>query len=140
LRIQGKGEAGHRNGPPGDLFLVLHVRKHPKFQREGDDLYLEAEVPFSIAALGGEVDVPTLEGTARLTIPSGTQTHTMFRLKGNGMPRFGRPGKGDEYVRIKLLTPTNLTDRQRELLRELAKESGETVDEKKGGFFKKVRK
>lgn len=139
LRVQGEGEAGRRGGPSGDLYIVLHVKPHPKFQRDGDDLHYDTEVPFTTAALGGEIEVPTLEGTVRLTIPTGTQSHTIFRLGGKGMPRFGRTGRGDEYVRVKISTPKSLSDKQKELLRELAKESGEELEEKKP-FFKKFKK
>jgi len=137
LRVGGKGEAGRRGGPPGDLYVVVHVGRHPRFQREGSDLYTESPISFPQAVLGAEIDVPTLDGAARLTIPPGTQTHTVFRMQGNGMPRFGRGGRGDQFVRVEVATPRNLTDRQKELLREFAREGGETIDERKG-FFKKV--
>jgi molecular chaperone DnaJ len=139
LRIQGEGEAGRRGGPPGDLYVMLHVRKHSRFVRDGDDIYMEAEVPLTTAALGGELEVPTLDGTARVTIPAGTQSHTKFRLGGKGMPRFGRGSHGDEYVIVKVLTPKGLSDRQKELLREFAKESGEELEDKKP-FFRKFKK
>jgi len=138
LRVGGKGEAGRRGGPPGDLYVVMHVRPHPQFQRDGSDLYTEAEVSFSQATLGGEIEVPTiLDGKARVTVPPGTQTHTIFRLQGKGMPRFGRSGRGDQFVRVRLVTPKSLTERQRELLREYARESGEPVEERRG-FFRKA--
>jgi molecular chaperone DnaJ len=141
LRVGGKGEAGKRGGPQGDLYVVLHVRPHPQFQRDGSDLYTEAELSFALAALGGEIEVPTiLEGKARLTIPPATQTHTIFRLQGKGMPRFGRSGRGDEFVRVRVVTPKALSEHQRELLREYARESGETVEEKRGFFRKPGRR
>jgi molecular chaperone DnaJ len=139
LRVAGEGEAGKRGGPPGDLYVVLHVKRHPRFQREGNDLYLDAELSYALAALGGEIEVPTLDGTARVTIPQGTQTHTILRMAGKGMPRFGRSGRGDEFVRVKVVTPRSLTDRQKELLREYAREGNEELDEKKG-FFKRTGK
>lgn len=141
LRVGGKGEAGKRGGPPGDLYVVIHVRPHSQFQRDGSDLYIESEISFAQAALGGELEVPTiLEGKARVTIPPGTQTHTIFRLQGKGMPRFGRSGRGDHFVRVRVATPKALSERQRELLREYALESGEPVEEKRGFFRKPGRK
>ena len=137
LRVGGKGEAGRRGGPPGDLYVIIHVRRHPKFQRDGNDLYMETDISFVQAALGAEIDVPTLDGKARVTIPPGTQTHTIFRLQGKGMPRFGRTGRGDQFVRVQVVTPRSITGRQEELLREYARESGEPVEERKG-FFRKV--
>jgi len=139
LRVSGEGEAGTRGGPPGDLYVVLHLKRHPRFQREGNDLYIDAELSYAQAALGGEVEVPTLDGTARVTIPQGTQTHTILRLAGKGMPRFGRGGRGDEFVRVRVMTPKSLTDRQKELLREFAREAGEELEERKG-FFKRPGK
>ena len=141
LRVGGKGEAGRRGGPPGDLYVVLHVRPHQQFQRDGSDLYTESEISFSTAALGGELEVPTiLDGKARVTIPPGTQTHTIFRLQGKGMPRFGRSGRGDQFVRVRVVTPRELSERQKELLREYAIESGEPVEEKRGFFRRPGRK
>lgn len=141
LRVGGKGEAGRRGGPPGDLYVVLHVRPHPKFQRDGDDLYTESELSFAQATLGGEIEVATiLDGKARVKIPPGTQTHTIFRLQGKGMPRFGRSGRGDQFVRVRLVTPKALSERQKDLLREYARESGEPVEERRGLFRKIGRK
>lgn len=139
LRVPGGGEAGKRGGPSGDLYVVLHVAPHKRFKRDGNDLYTEVDVSFAQAALGAEVDVPLLNGAARLSIPPGTQTHTLFRLQGKGMPRFGGGGRGDLYVRARVVTPTSLTERQKEILRELARESGEELGERKG-FFRKVGK
>ncbi|MEM2870210.1 MAG: molecular chaperone DnaJ [Thermoplasmata archaeon] len=136
LRVPGGGEAGRRGGPPGDLFVVLHVAPHKRFKRDGNDLYTEADISFVQAALGGEIDIPLLNGTARLTIPPGTQTHTLFRLQGKGMPRFGGGGRGDLYVRVRVVTPTRLSERQKEILREFAREEGEEVGERRG-FFKR---
>jgi len=140
LRVSGGGEAGVRGGPPGNLYVVLHIRRHPRFQREGDDLLLSSELSYAQAALGGEIEVQTLDGTARVTVPAGTQTHTVLRLAGKGMPRFGRAGRGDLFVRVRVATPQGLSERQKELLREFAREGGEELGEKKGFFKRPVKK
>jgi len=140
LRVSGGGEAGVRGGPPGNLYVVLHIRRHPRFQREGDDLLLSSELSYAQAALGGEIEVQTLDGTARVTVPAGTQTHTVLRLAGKGMPRFDRAGRGDLFVRVRVATPQGLSERQKELLREFAREGGEELGEKKGFFKRPVKK
>ncbi len=129
LRLEDLGEFG-RDGP-GDLFVRVAVRPHQVFERDGDDLLLEMPITFSRAALGGEIDVPTLFGKARLHIPAGTQSHTVFRMKGEGMPRFGDGGRGDELVRVVIEVPKKLGKRQKELLQEL---EGEEKGKKKGIF------
>ena len=134
LRLSGEGGAGVRGGSQGDLYVFLHVKPHKVFSRRDDDLLCEIPLGFTQAALGAEIDVPTLEGSAKLTIPQGTQTHTVFRLKGKGMPRLNAYGRGDELVRVIINTPTKLSGRQRELLAELAKEMGEDVKTKKRFF------
>jgi len=118
LRLAGEGEAGVRGGPPGDLYVYIHVKPHRIFQREGDDLICEIPVSFAQAALGDELDVPTLDGKARLKIPEGTQSGTIFRMKGKGIPHLNGYGQGDQHVRVKVITPTKLSDKQKELLRE----------------------
>jgi len=119
IRYAGQGEAGARGGPPGDLYVVLHVKEHALFEREGKDLYCSVPVSISQAALGAELEIPTLEGPHRLRVPEGTQSGTTFRLKGRGVPVLNGHGKGDLFVQIKVQTPTRLTKRQRELLEEL---------------------
>jgi len=116
IRIEGEGEPGE--DLPGDLYVVLDVEKHPIFERHGDDIYLQQEVDFTTAALGGEIEVPGLDGHLRLEIPEGTQTGTVFRITGRGIPHLDAYGSGDEYVIVKVLTPTNLSDEEKELLRE----------------------
>ena len=118
LRLSGGGEADARGGPPGDLYVVLHVRPHPVFRRQGSDLVLDVPLTFSQAAVGAEIDVPTLDGTARLRVPPGTQTHTFLRLRGKGLPDPGG-GRGDELVRVVVVTPTNLTPEERRSFDEL---------------------
>lgn len=118
LRLQGQGASGRNGGPPGDLFLTIKIRKHPFFERKGDDLYCEVPVTFPEAALGAEIEVPTLDGKVKIKVPPGTQSGQMLRLAGLGMPK-RTGGRGDLYVRLKIVTPKNLTQRERELIEEL---------------------
>ncbi len=122
MRIRGEGEPGTRGGPPGDLYLVMHIKPHPIFMREGNHLYLETPITFSQAALGTKIEVPTINSKAELKIPPGTQSHTLFKLKGKGVPDISGYGRGDEFVRVIVRTPEKLTSRQKELLKELAEE------------------
>ena len=117
VRVAGEGDVGPGGGPPGDLYVLVTVRPHELFVRKGYDLFCEVPISVLDAALGGEVTVPTLDGSARLSIPEGTQTGTEFRLRGKGVPRPGH-GRGDQVVRVKVVTPTHLTERQKRLLRE----------------------
>jgi molecular chaperone DnaJ len=125
LRIRGAGEASANGGPPGDLFIVIHIAPHELFERDGRNLYIEVPISFSEAALGSKVQVPTLDGTALVTIPPGTQTGTVFRLKGKGMPDLRGYGDGDEYVKVQVVTPTKLNAEQKELLRKFSESVGE---------------
>jgi curved DNA-binding protein len=122
LRLTGKGMEGRNGGPPGDLYLQVSIREHPIFSREGDDLIVEKEISFSEAVLGTTIEVPTLEGTKKVKIPPGTQSHTKMRLKGLGMPHFQGEGKGDEYVKVIIKIPKRVSDKNRGLIQELAKE------------------
>lgn len=117
LRVPGEGEAGE--DLPGDLYVVLNVKKHPIFERHGDDIYLQQDIDFTTAALGGEIEVPSLNGNIPLEIPEGTQTSATFRVQGRGLPRLDGYGKGDEYVVFKVVTPTDLSPKEKELLRQL---------------------
>jgi molecular chaperone DnaJ len=119
IRIEGEGEKGE--DLPGDLYVVLNVKKHPLFERHGDDIYLQKEIPFTTAALGGEVKVPSLTGELKLKIPEGTQTGTVFRIENGGIPHLDGYGKGDEYVIVKVVTPTNLSRKEKKLLKEFEK-------------------
>ena len=139
LRLSGEGEAGLRGGPSGDLYIVIRVRPHKKFRRQGGDLLMEVPISISQAALGVEMEVPAIEGTAHLRVPEGTQHGATFRLKGHGMPHLQRSGKGDLRVTIKVIVPKRLNDRQKELLAELAKISGEEAGLEHKGFFDKVK-
>ena len=127
LRLQGLGEAGPAGS--GDLFVFVTVKPHAIFTREEDDIYLETPVTFSQAALGAEIEVPTLNGKAKFKIPAGTQTHTLFRMKGEGMPHVRGRGKGDQIIRVIIRTPTSLSDKQKKALSELGE-----ADPKKGLF------
>jgi curved DNA-binding protein len=122
LRLAGKGMQGRNGGPPGDLYLQISVREHPIFTREGDDLVVEKEVSFSEAVLGTTVEVPTLEGKKRVKVPPGTQSHTKMRLKGLGLPRFQREGRGDELVKVVVRVPKRVSEKSKKLIEELARE------------------
>jgi molecular chaperone DnaJ len=143
LRLSGEGEAGTRGGPPGDLYVYIHVKAHRVFKREGDDLVCEVPVSFTQAALGDELEVPTLEGNEKLKIPEGTQSGTVFRIKGKGVPHVNGFGRGDQHVLIKVVTPNKLTEKQKELLREFASLSSDNLQTSGNnpdkGFFGKVK-
>jgi len=139
LRSTGNGEAGQRGGPAGDLYVVLHVAEHDVFKRDGDDLYCEVPVAFTQAALGAEVDVPTLTGKARITIPAGTQSGTTFRLKGRGVKNVQGYGLGDLLVKVVVEVPTRLNAEQRAKLEEFARLCDEDVNPQTKGFFDRVK-
>ena len=122
LLMRGEGDAPTRGGMHGDLYVVVHVSPHETFKREGDDLICNVEVPFSRATLGGDLQVPTLDGPANIKLPSGTQSGAIFRLKKKGMPDLHNAGRGDELVIVRVRTPTKLTSRQRELMEAFSKE------------------
>lgn len=121
LRIPGEGEAGEKNAPPGDLYVIVHMRPHEVFERHGEDVLMETDISFVQAALGDRIVVPTLDGQAKLKIPPGTQSGTIFRLRDKGMPRLHGSGFGDEHIRVNVKVPTNLTSRQKGLLKEFDK-------------------
>lgn len=140
IRISGAGEAGVKGGPPGDLYVVLVARDHDFFERDAEDVYCEVPLTFVQAALGDEIEVPTIDGKAKLRIPEGTQSGTVFRLRGQGIPVLNRQGqRGDQHVRVTLVTPTKLNDRQRELLRELASTMGEETHEQQRSLFERLK-
>ena len=122
LRVAGKGMEGKNGGPSGDLYLQVSVKNHPIFDREGDDLIVEKEIIFSEAVLGTTIEVPTLEGTKKVKVPPGTQSHTKMRLRGLGISHFQGTGKGDEYIKVIVKVPKRVTDKTRKLIEELAKE------------------
>lgn len=125
LRLVGEGDPGHLGGPPGDLYVVLHVEPHPFFERDGDNLVCQIPVSFPQAALGGEVELPTLDGAEKLQIPRGTQTGDVLRLRGHGMPNLRTRKRGTILVHVFVKTPTNLTPEQEALLRQLGELTGE---------------
>ena len=141
LTVRGQGVPGPRNGPAGDLIAVLEIVEDPRFERHGDDLVYDLPVSFSQAALGAEVEIPTPYGSAPLKVQPGTQTGTMYRLRGKGLPRLGESGHGDLHVRIQVWTPTRLTPEQEEKLRELQKVEGAppTAESVGRGFWNKIR-
>ena len=137
LRVQGEGEAGMQGGPSGDLYVVIHVAEHEQFERQGSNLYEAVPITFAQAALGADIMVKTLDGNEKLKIPMGTQTGTVFRLKGKGMPQLGGRGKGDLFVSVSVITPTSLTREQRKLLEQLAEVENKDLEDK--GLVDKVR-
>ncbi len=140
LKLRGEGEAGFASGPAGDLYVVVHVKEHPLFVRQDNDVIIEVPISFPQAALGAEIDVPTLEGKVKLKIPAGTQSGKVLRLKGKGIVDLHGYGRGDELVKIVVETPHRLTARQRELLEEFAKLSGEDVNHPMSkGFVDKLK-
>jgi molecular chaperone DnaJ len=128
LRLAGKGKPGGQGGPSGDLYVIVHVKPHEVFRREGSDVLCEAHISFPQASLGAKIQVPTLDGKAKLKIPAGTQTGTVFRLRGKGVPRLHGWGRGDQLIGVVVQTPTKLTRRQKALLDELAKEMEHKVE------------
>ncbi|MBM0867996.1 molecular chaperone DnaJ [Staphylococcus auricularis] len=140
IRLAGEGAPGENGGPQGDLYVVFRVKPSDKFERDGDDLFYDLNVSFAQAALGDEVKVPTLKGSVMLTIPAGTQTAKQFRLKEKGVKNVHGYGYGDIFVNIKVNTPTKLNDRQKELLREFADISGESIKEQSSNFKDKAKR
>jgi molecular chaperone DnaJ len=140
LRSTGKGDAGMRGGPAGDLYVFLHLRDHDVFQRDGDDLYCEVPLPFSTAALGGELEVPTLTGSATMKVPAGTQGGTTFRLRDRGMPALNGRGKGDLHVEAQVEVPTRLNSDQRERLEAFTESIGEKNSPVQESFFEKAKR
>jgi len=138
LRVTSEGEAGVNGGPPGDLYVIISVEEHSFFKRQGNDLFCEVPLTFWQAALGTEIEVPTLKGKEKIRIPEATQTGRVFRLKNRGVPSIGGRGTGDQFVAVTVVTPSKLSDEQRELFQELAKVSGNELDEG-GSLFDKVK-
>ena len=131
LRLQAEGESGTYGGAAGDLYVVIHVAEHEQFERQGNNLYESIPITFGQAALGAEVKVQTLNGDESLKIPAGTQTGTVFRVRGQGMPVLGGRGKGDLFVSVSVITPTSLTREQRKLLEQLARVETNDLEDKK---------
>ena len=141
LCSRGRGDAGSRGGPSGDLYVDVHIDDHPLFERDDDDLFHEVQIPFALAALGGTIQVPTLEGKVALKIPAGTQSNKTFRLKNHGMPNLRYSSrKGDLYIKISIQVPTKLSKDQRESLINFAKSCGEDNFSDDEGFLNKAKK
>jgi molecular chaperone DnaJ len=136
LNMRGEGEAGYKGGPRGNLYITVSVRGHKQFTRRGYDLLWDMHIPFSTAALGGDLVVPTLKDPVKYSVPAGTQNGTTFRLKEQGIQRLNSTGKGDLFVTVTVDVPKKLTDEQRELLIKFAQTENGGKAEKKG-FFKK---
>lgn len=140
IRLQGKGEPGQRGGPYGDLLITVSIKPHTIFERQGYDVYCKIPITFVQAALGGKLQVPTLEGKVEYSIKEGTQTGTVFRLRGKGIPYLRNPKlRGDQYVTVIIDVPTKLNEEQRKKLQEFAQISGDDVHPQRKGFFDKVK-
>ena len=140
LRSTGNGEAGSGGGATGDLYIVITVQEHELFQRQGDDLFCEIPIKFTLAALGGSIEVPTLSGKAVLKLPAATASGTTFRVRGKGMPHLRGHGHGDQLVRVHVDVPATLTAEQRKLLEEFARVSGDESEPTSRSFFEKAKK
>lgn len=132
IRLRGEGDSGVRGAPAGDLYAFIHLLPHDVFERRGTEIMCEVPLPFSIAALGGKIKVPTLHGEEQLHIPAGTQSGATFRLRGKGLPNSSGHAQGDEHITVKITVPTRLTAQQRELLRQFAETKGEVAEDDKG--------
>jgi len=139
ISLRGEGDPGVKGGPSGDLFINIRVKPHPLFQRQGNDVICEIPVTFAHAALGAELEVPTLDGKVKYSIPEGTQTGTVFRLKSKGIPFLRGNGRGDQYVKINVEVPKKLNEKQKAVLREFADLIGDDVHEQRKGFFDKMK-
>jgi molecular chaperone DnaJ len=142
IRLSGEGEAGVNGGPSGDLYVQISLRQHELFTRDGDDLHCEIPITMATAALGGDIDVPTLDGTASLRIPDETQTGKIFRLRGKGITGMRSGVAGNLYVHVIVETPVNLNSEQKELLRQFQESLGERPDHhspKEGGWQQKLK-
>lgn len=140
MRVSGKGEAGVNGGPYGDLYVTVRVRQSDKFERDGDDIYYELPITFAQAALGDEIEVPTVHGKVKMKIAAGTQSGDRFRLRGKGVKNVQGYGQGDQHVIIKVVTPKKLNAKQKELLREFAEISGDIPEEQGSSLFDKIKR
>ncbi len=140
LKMTGEGEAGERGGPAGNLYVRIVVKPHEIFGRQGSDIYCDLLIPFPVAALGGEIQVPTLDGKVKLKVPGGTPAGKMFRLREKGMPFINHRGRGDQLVRVEIDVPGKLSEREKALLQELAKERKDSMGTpKKKGLFDRFK-
>ena len=139
VRVREQGSAGANGGPNGDLLVAVSIRPHPLFKREGSNVLCEMPITFTQAACGAEIEVPTLDGKVRYSIPEGTQTGATFRLRGKGIPYVGYKNRGDQYVTVVVETPTHLTKEQKDLLRRFEEVTAETATPKRKSFFEKLK-
>lgn len=137
LRLQGEGEGGIRGGLSGDLYVFIYVKEHPFFKREGNDIICEIPLTYTQVALGTEISVPTMNGIKKLKIPAGTQSESMIRLRGLGVPDLNGYGKGDQYIKVKVVIPKKLSKNQRRLLEDLAKQEDDEIKEHSRTIFEK---
>ena len=140
ISLRGQGHAGKNGGPSGDLLIVITVRPHDLFRRDGTSVLCEAPITFAQAVLGAELEIPTIDGRVKYTLPEGTQSGTTFRLKGKGIPLLHGRGRGDQYVTVYIETPRNLTREQKQKLKEFSESLGEGNYEDEKGFFRKFWK
>jgi molecular chaperone DnaJ len=140
LRVAGEGESGSRGGPSGDLYIYINVKEHPIFERHGYDIICEVPIGFPVAALGGEIEVPTLSGNVMMKIPEGTQSGRIFRLTGKGVKNLRGYGHGDELVRVMVETPTHMNSEQKRILREFERSCNGNVNPIFTSFMDKVKK
>lgn len=140
LRVTGQGGPGFNGGPAGDLYVVFRVKPHKQFQREGDDIYLEISITYPQAALGDDIEVPTISGKVKLKIPAGTQSGARFRLKGKGVKNVHGYGTGDQHIIVRIKTQTKLSEKQKQLLREFAEISGDIPEEHSSSLFDKIKR
>lgn len=140
LRVTGQGGPGVNGGPTGDLYVVFRVRPHKTFERDGDDIYMDLSISIAQAALGDEIEVPTVSGKVKLKIPAGTQSGARFRLKGKGVKNVHGYGTGDQHIIIQVKTPTKLNEKQKQLLREFAEISGDIPEEHSSSLFDKIKR
>ena len=138
IKLSGQGEIGEKGGPRGDLYIIVNVKKHSIFTREGYDVYIEMPITFVQAALGDKLEVPTLDGKVSYNLPEGTQTGTVFRLREKGIPKLRSNSRGDQYVKVIIDTPKKLNDEQKELLRKFGESCGNKVHEKQSSWKKKI--
>ncbi len=140
ISLRGQGNAGKNGGAAGDLLIMITVRPHQLFRREGNNVYCDAPITFTQAVLGGELEIPTIDGKVKYDIPEGTQTGTTFRLKGKGIPSINGRGRGDQYVTVHIETPRNLNREQKEALKKFSEAIGEGNYEERKNFFRKFKK
>ena len=139
MSLRGEGDPGSKGGPAGDLFVTINVKPHALFKRQGNDVVCEMPITFVQAALGAELEVPTLDGNVKYNMPEGTQTGSIFRLKGKGIPYLRGNGRGDQYVKVEIDVPKKLNEKQKAALKEFADISGDEVYEHRKGFFDKMK-